>query len=382
MNNFFRLISKDLQSNARTGELKINEVSISTPTFMPVGTKASIKGLWTNDLNEMGYKIILSNTYHLALRPGTDLIFSQGGLHKFMNWEKIILTDSGGYQVFSLSDRVKFRVDGVEFSSHIDGKKHFFSPLNVLEHQAKLGSNINMVLDDCPSSIADEKRILESLKRTHDWAKISLEHFYKTKNDKLIKNQDRFIFGIAQGGLIKHHRIESLDFIQKLQIENFAFDGIAIGGLSVGEHREDLYDILNIISKNWDNKIRPRYLMGVGAISDILEAVKNGIDIFDCVLPTRNARNGQAFTNNGVVRLRNSINKTKNESLDINCDCKVCKNYTLSYIHHLFNSKEMLGPIMLSFHNLYFYYKFMEKMREAINENKFIEFYNKWKGYN
>ena len=339
---------------------------------MPVGTQASVKGIWSEQLHEIGYRLILGNTYHLSLRPGVDLIANLGGLRKFMNWPHAVLTDSGGYQVFSLAENLKFHFEGVEFQSHIDGGRHMFSSPQVVDAQAKLGSDIFMVLDDCAPANSTIQRLRDSLDRTHRWAQEAILHFQSLKHTKSVISSEKRIFGIIQGGLNETLRGESLEYIQSLP-----FDGIAIGGLSVGEERVDLYRMLAFLATRLD-KTRPHYLMGVGTVTDILEAVRNGIDMFDCVLPTRNARNGQAFTSKGVLRLRNQKHANSQTPLDPDCKCQVCSNMTCAYLRHLFMAGEMLGPMMLTYHNLFFYYDFMSKMREAIQQGCFMDFYKQW----
>ncbi len=367
---FFSLTSSDQGTLARTGVLSLGPVQVTTPVFMPVGTVGTVKGVWSSDLIEMGYKLILGNTYHLALRPGGDLIADMGGLKDFMSWPSAVLTDSGGYQVFSLAHRLRFFPEGVEFQSHIDGSRKLFTPHTVIELQAQFASDITMVLDDCPPANASPKRLEESLERTHHWAKQSLKHFQKIVQGKGIKN--RYIFGIVQGGLKQETRQRSIEYIQALP-----FNGIALGGLSVGEERSQLYDMLAFLGTHLD-RTRPCYLMGVGALLDILEAVKNGVDMFDCVLPTRNARNGQAFSSEGVLNLRNRVHRDSNIPLDDNCRCRVCQTYSRSYIRHLFMSGEMLGPMVLSFHNLFFYQYFMTELQLSIEKNDFLSFYKSW----
>ena len=371
---FFSVSTKDSESHARLGTLSLGAKEIPTPVFMPVGTLANVKGIWSSDLSAMDYSLILGNSYHLALRPGAELIARRGGLKKFMAWPHAILTDSGGYQVFSLADRLRFHPEGVEFQSHIDGSSHLFTPQYVMQLQKLFGSDIAMVLDDCPPASASLERLQKSLERSHRWAYEALDYFNKQRETEEKNETDRQrIFGIVQGGLKEKLRQESLDFIQ-----NLAFDGIALGGLSVGEERGELHQILSFLGPKLDIK-RPRYLMGVGAIVDILEAVKNGVDMFDCVLPTRNARNAQAFTSQGVLRLRNQIHREIDDALDPLCACRVCARYSRSYLRHLFSVGEMLGPMMLTYHNLFFYSQFMAKMRTAIRENSFLSFYKHWR---
>jgi len=377
MTDFFSVLSRDETTAARTGLLRFRNrhrtVTVPTPVFMPVGTRASVKGLWQEDLESIGYDLILANTYHLSLRPGEKLQ-EFGGVKPFMSWdEHAILTDSGGYQVFSLSDRVKFHEDGVEFNSHIDGSRHRFTPAKVIDWQNLFGSDIMMVLDDCPPGDADEARLLASLDRTHRWARESVDYYARLAMEKKIDPVSQKMFGIIQGGIDERLRRESADTIQSLP-----FDGIAVGGLSVGESRDDFYRILASLEGRLDDG-RPRYLMGVGTIPDFLEAVRYGIDMFDCVLPTRNGRNGQALTSSGKIKIRNALHAVDTTSLDPNCDCRVCRRYSRGYIRHLFLSGEMLGPQMLTYHNLSFFYRFMDEMRESIRIGEFPAFYQKWK---
>lgn len=366
---FFELIHKEKNSYARSGKLNIQTenslISIQTPMFMPVGTRGSVKAIWQDQLEEIGYQLILSNTYHLYLKPG-ELIKELGGIKKFISWNGAILTDSGGFQVYSLSKIREFKENGVLFSSYWDGSKHFFTPEKVIDFQFLLDSDILMTLDDCPPAQSSEKRIEESLQRTHLWAKISREYFEekKIKENKPYKK----IFGIVQGGILEEKRRESLEFIQDLD-----FDGIAIGGLSVGESKEDFYRILDFLGpKIQENKIH--YLMGVGGIPDLLIAIQNGFDIFDCVLPTRNARHGHCFTSQGRINIKNSKYKLDQSPIDPECNCKVCKRYSKAYIRHLFNVEELLGFELLTYHNLFFYYDFFKKIQKAILEDSYLEF--------
>ena len=374
---FFKLYNKDSSTEARTGLLRFPRkesfIEVETPVFMPVGTHATVKSLWQEDLEDLGYKLILANTYHLSLRPGSELIAGLGGTRKFMSWDGALLTDSGGFQAYSLADRVKYQEDGIEFASHLDGTRHFFTPESVVDIQRNLGSDVMMVLDDCPPGDSDSKRLREALKRTHRWAELSTKYYQQLTESNQLKPKNSKLFGIIQGGINQEFRQESLEFIQSLP-----FQGIAIGGLSVGESRESFYSILEYLSKHLD-PTRPRYLMGVGTVPDILEGVKNGIDMFDCVLPTRNARNGQVFTSFGKINLRNAQYIDLDQPIDPDCDCRVCRRYSLAYLRHLFTCKEMLGPQMASHHNLYYIYKFMTEMRHAIKENQFKKFYSRWK---
>lgn len=359
---------------ARTGRLHIGGQTVETPCFMPVGTRASVRGLWQEQLEEIGYRLILGNTYHLYLRPGSPQIRSLGGLGKFMSWNGAILTDSGGYQMFSLSDRMKLDDAGVDFHSHLDGSRHRFTPAAALAVQSDLGSDIAMVLDDCPPGDADRKRVEEALVRTHRWAGESIEAWGRLKSEGLAgANQN--LFGIVQGGVFEDLRLESLEKICSLP-----FDGIAIGGLSVGESREDFFRIVELLAGRLD-AARPRYLMGVGTIPDFLASVASGVDMFDCVLPTRNARNGQGLTHAGKVRIRQNHYKSDSSPLDPECSCRVCRTYSRAYIRHLFMSDEMLGPELMSYHNLAFYFRFFEEMRIAIREKKYRDFCRRWESW-
>lgn len=375
--NFFNIIHKDSNTYARLGEMFFKNQSdsyykIETPMFMPVGTRGSVKAIWQDQLEEIGYKLILGNTYHLYLRPGGDIIKQIGDLKTFISWNHAILTDSGGYQVYSLSKIRRFLEDGVEFQSYYDGSKHIFTPESVIDFQLILNSDIMMVLDDCPPSNSDIKRIDESLKRTHNWAKRSKDYFEDLKSKHSLNNK---LFGIVQGGIYEEKRLESLYFIESLN-----FDGIAAGGLSVGEKKEDFNRIIEFLGpKIQTDKVH--YLMGVGNIRDMLIAIKYGFDIFDCVLPTRNARHGHAFTFSGKINIKNSKYKSDTTPLDINCDCKVCRRYSKAYIRHLYQVQELLAFELLTYHNLYFYFRFFEEIRSSILKNEFEIFFKKWTNF-
>lgn len=357
---------------ARVGRLHFEGFSVETPCFMPVGTRASVRGLWQEDLEEIGYRLILGNTYHLYLRPGSKEIFSQGGLARFMSWNGAILTDSGGYQMFSLSDRMKLDDSGVDFFSHLDGSSHRFTPEVALSVQADLGSSIAMVLDDCPPGNADRARVREALDRTHRWAGQSIDVWKRLQEAGAVRAGAQSVFGIVQGGIFEDARAESLEAIGALP-----FDGIAIGGLSVGESREDFFRIVDFLSGRMD-PARPRYMMGVGTIPDFLAAVESGVDMFDCVLPTRNARNGQGLTHAGKVRIRQNRYRTDSGPLDPDCTCRVCRRYSRAYLRHLFMSDEMLGPQLMSYHNLAFYFRFFQDMRQAIRQKNYRDFCRRW----
>jgi queuine tRNA-ribosyltransferase len=357
---------RDPAGFARVGRLKVREFEIETPVFMPVGTQGTIKALSSEDIQELGYELILTNTYHLYLRPGTEVLDHFGGVKKFMGYDKAMLTDSGGYQVFSLSGLFKFEQDGVKFQSHIDGSRHRFTPEKVLDIQNSIGSDIWMVLDDCAPHDSNAKRIKESLDRTHRWAEQSIRHWENMETDSLV-------FGISQGAMDLDARLISLETIQALP-----FSGIAVGGLSVGEPRPVFHTVLEHLARHLDPN-RAHYLMGVGTVPDILDGVRNGIDMFDCVLPTRNARNAQVFTRKGKLNLRNEIHKFADGPIDPDCSCKVCKNYSLGYLRHLHKSKEILALQLSTFHNLQFMKDFMEMLRNSIKTAEFPIFYTYWK---
>ena len=360
-----KLKTKNTCNFARVSEIQLSRGKINTPAFMPVGTNATVKGLTVEDLNETGSEIILGNTFHLMLRPGDKLIKNLGGLHKFINWEKPILTDSGGFQVWSLGDLAEISEDGVKFSSPYDGKKIFMRPEDSIMIQENLGSDIIMVFDECtdyPTSFEQAKKSMELSMR---WA----------KRCKAAHKSQSALFGIVQGGMYKDLREESLN-----QLMDIDFDGIALGGLSVGESKQEKTEILEFMSDKLP-KDKPRYLMGVGTPEDIVEAVRYGIDMFDCVLPTRNARNGQLFTSEGVINIRNAEYKDSDEPIDKNCDSKVSQNYSRAYLNHLNRTNEMLGSMLATYHNIYYYQSLMRDIRYAIKNNLFAkflkDFYNK-----
>ena len=356
----YTLLNKD--GNARAGVIETPHGKIETPVFMPVGTQATVKTMTKEELEIIGSEIILGNTYHLYLRPNDELINDFDGLHKFMNWEKPILTDSGGFQVFSLGDLRKITEEGVHLRSHIDGSKHFLSPEKSIDIQNNLGSDIMMVLDECPPGLSTREYIIPSIERTTRWAKRCIE---------ANKNKDRQgLFAIAQGGIYEDLRDQSFNELFEMD-EDFA--GYAIGGLAVGEPREDMYRILEYITpKLPENK--PRYLMGVGEPIDMLEAVEDGVDMMDCVQPTRIGRHGTVFTKYGRLVIKNAKYFRDPRPLDDGCDCYVCKNYTRAYIRHLFKADEILGQRLATYHNLYFLIKLMKDARKAILENRFSEY--------
>ena len=357
----FEILKKDKKTAARLGVLHLPHGDVFTPAFMPVGTQATVKTLTKEELEtEVMASIILSNTYHLYLRPGHELIKKAGGLHKFMNWDRNILTDSGGFQVFSLGDLRTIKEEGVYFRSHLDGSKHFISPEKAMEIQNALGSDIMMAFDECAPYGASYKYVKDSMERTTRWATRCKEYHTNVENQAL--------FGIVQGGFYKDLREQSAKELIELD-----FPGYAIGGISVGEPKEDFIDILKHTAPLLPDE-KPKYLMGVGSPDYLIEAAIAGIDMCDCVLPTRIARNGTAFTKYGKIVVRNAQYAEDFNKLDENCDCYTCRNYTRSYIRHLIKCKEVLGARLLSIHNLRFLTKLMEDIREAIKEDRLLEF--------
>lgn len=355
----YRLLKSDMHSHARCGQLVTPHGIIETPVFMPVGTQATVKTMSPEELKTIGAEIILSNTYHLYLRPGHELIKKAGGLHKFMNWDRPILTDSGGFQVFSLSDLREISEDGVTFASHIDGSRHFLSPEKAVEIQMALGADIIMAFDECPPYPAEYEYVKKSLERTTRWLK---------RCQKAHTRSDQALFGIVQGGMFKELRQQSVREITDVELS-----GYAIGGLSVGEPKEIMYDILTFTTPLLPED-KPRYLMGVGAPEDLIEAVFRGVDMFDCVLPTRIARNGAVFTQSGQMTVRNATYAEDFTPIDPHCDCYTCRNYTRAYIRHLIKRNEILGFRLTTYHNLYFLAQLMKKMRRAIQEDSFGAF--------
>ena len=347
------------QTGARVGEFITPHGVIHTPVFMPVGTQATVKTLAPYEVEELGAEIILSNTYHLYMRPGEELVRRAGGLHKFMGWHRPILTDSGGFQVFSLAKLNKITDDGVEFSSHIDGSRHFFSPEKSVDIQIALGSDIIMAFDECSAAGCDKSYAGKALDRTLKWLERCYVHH---------KNDDQMLFPIIQGNMFEDLRIKSV----KESIP-FARCGIAVGGLSVGEEKSVMYRMLDALYPEYPTSM-PRYLMGVGSPDCIVEGVARGIDMFDCVLPTRTARNGLAFTTQGKVTVRNAAYKDDFTPLDPECDCYTCTHFTRGYIRHLVNAGEILGARLISYHNLYYLEKLMTRIRNAILSDRFGDF--------
>ena len=360
----YELLHEDKLTGARRGVIHTPHGDIQTPVFMPVGTQATVKSLTPEELKEIGAQIILSNTYHLYLRPGSKLVKEAGGLHNFMKWDRPILTDCGGFQVFSLSDLRKIKEEGVEFKSHLDGSKHLFTPESVMETQEDLGADIIMAFDECVEHNASYEYTKQSMERTTRWAE---------RCKKVHKNTDeQSLFGIVQGGFFKDLRDKSLEDLIALD-----FPGYAIGGISVGETKEEFLDILQYTAPKLP-KDKPRYLMGVGSPDYLIEAALAGIDMCDCVLPTRIARNGTAMTWNGKVVIRNATYEKDWGPIDSECDCYACKNYTRAYVHHLIKAKEILGVRLLSIHNLNFLTKLMERVRIEIENDNLLNFKNEF----
>lgn len=348
------------QGKSRLGKLHTKHGIVETPAFMPVGTCGTVKAMMPESVADTGAQILLGNTYHLMLRPGADLVEKMGGLHKFMNWDKPILTDSGGFQVMSLSGLRKLTEEGVTFKSHVDGSKHFLSPEKSMEIQHKLDSNITMCLDECTPFPATYEQAQKSMQMSMRWAKRS--------RDAFVDREGYGLFGIQQGSVFKDLRQESA---QKLS--EIGFDGYAIGGLAVGEGQKSMFEVLDYAPEMLPED-KPRYLMGVGRPDDIVGAVLRGVDMFDCVMPTRSGRTAQAFTAYGTINIRNSRHKEDNRPLEEGCDCPLCKNYTRAYIHHLQKCNEVLAIMLLTWHNIRYYQRLMKGIRGALAENKLEEF--------
>lgn len=347
---------KATDGNARSGVVRTAHGDIRTPAFMPVGTAATVKAMLPESVAATGADIILGNTYHLMLRPTAERIHALGGLHKFMNWHKPILTDSGGFQVMSLSQLRKLNENGVTFQSHIDGSKHELTPERSMEIQHLLGSDITMIFDECTPFPATENTVKESMELSLRWA---------VRSKRAYKARDGYgLFGIVQGGMYPALRKKSAD-----GLKDIGFEGYAIGGLAVGEPQETMFEMLDATAPMLPEE-KPRYLMGVGKPDDIIGAVLRGVDMFDCVLPTRSGRNGQAFTRNGVVNIRNAQHTDDNSPLDSECSCPACTNYSRAYLQHLVKSKEILGAMLMTWHNLQFYQDITAMLRDAIEQKK------------
>jgi len=364
MNPRFQFTIHATDGKARTGTIAMRRGEIRTPAFMPVGTAATVKAMKPQDVRAAGADIILGNTYHLMLRPGAERIARLGGLHKFMNWDRPILTDSGGYQVMSLSDLRKITEDGVTFASHIDGSRHLITPERSMEIQRLLGSDIVMAFDECPKIDQPRDEIARSMAMSMRWAKRSRDGFDAGGEHA----ENAALFGIQQGALDEALRKESAD-----ALAHVGFDGYAIGGLAVGEGQEAMFATLDFAPGQLPVD-RPRYLMGVGKPDDLVGAVERGVDMFDCVLPTRSGRNGQAFTWNGPLNLRNARHAEDTAPLDERCTCPVCATYSRAYLNHLIKSGEMLGAMLLTEHNIWFYQQLMQAMRDAIGAGRFATF--------
>jgi len=345
---------------ARCGIISTPRGEIRTPAFMPVGTAATVKAMLPESVRSTGADVLLGNTYHLMLRPTAERISELGGLHKFMNWQRPILTDSGGFQVMSLAELRKLSEEGVTFKSHIDGSRHVLSPERSIEVQKMLGSDIVMCFDECPALPAPYEKIADSMKLSMRWAQRSRDAFGDRPGYAL--------FGIQQGGLEYDLRAESAEILRSIE-----FEGYAIGGLAVGEGQEAMFEVLDFAPDMLPTD-KPRYLMGVGKPSDIVGAVKRGIDMMDCVLPSRSGRTGQAFTHRGVVNIKNARHQNDPRPLDVSCQCPACKNYSRAYLHHVFKSQEIISSMLITWHNLHYYQDLMKKMREAILNQSFADF--------
>ena len=363
----YKLIKRD--GLAKRGEFHTVHGVIQTPVFMNVGTIAAIKGaVSTEDLQRIKTQVQLSNTYHLHVRPGDEIVKKLGGLHKFMVWNKPILTDSGGFQVFSLAGLRKIKEEGVYFNSHIDGRKIFMGPEESMQIQSNLGSTIAMAFDECPSSVADRKYIEDSVARTTRWLARCKEEMTRLNGLPDTINRQQMLFGINQGGIYEDIRVAHAKEIAKMDL-----DGYAIGGLAVGESHEDMYRILDAVVPHLPIE-KPTYLMGVGTPANILEAVERGVDFFDCVYPSRNGRHGHVYTNQGKINLFNAKYELDDAPIEEGCQCPACQTYSRAYIRHLLKAKEMLGMRLCVLHNLYFYNTMMEEIRDAIEEGRYQEY--------
>jgi len=358
----FELEKTDAESQARAGKLTLAHGVVETPIFMPVGTQGTVKTLSPEELEKLGAQIVLGNTYHLYLRPGEELLQQAGGLHKFMNWNRPILTDSGGYQVFSLAKLRKIKPEGVRFQSHLDGSYHDFSPESVVRTQRILGSDIMMVLDECTPYPCTLQQAVDSNELTLQWAERSLKAFLQSEP---LYGHEQTIFGIVQGSTYEEVRRRSANELVEMD-----FPGYAIGGLSVGEPKQIMYDMTAFCTEILPEN-KPRYLMGVGKPEDVLEGIERGVDMFDCVMPTRNGRKGTVFTRNGVLVVKNATFKDDFSPIDSECDCYTCRNFSRAYIRHLFKAEEILGMRLASLHNLHFYLELVGLAKKAILEERF-----------
>ncbi len=363
----YRILTTD--GAAKRGELQTVHGTIQTPVFMNVGTVGAIKGaVSTMDLKEIGTQVELSNTYHLHVRPGDEVVKKMGGLHKFMNWDRPILTDSGGFQVFSLAKLRKIKEEGVSFNSHVDGRKIFMGPEESMQIQSNLGSTIAMAFDECPSSVAEKAYIKQSVERTTRWLERCKRKLAELNSLEDTVNKQQLLFGINQGGIYEDIRIEHAKVIRELDLP-----GYAVGGLAVGESHAEMYRVLEAVVPYLPQE-KPVYLMGVGTPANILEAVERGVDFFDCVYPSRNGRHGHAYTKHGKINLLNARFETDDRPIEEGCGCPACKNYSRAYIRHLLKANEMLGMRLMVTHNLCFYNNLMAEIRQAIEEHRYSEF--------
>ncbi len=371
----FRILHRDMTSKARLARLETAHGVVETPAFMPVGTQGSVKAVEPRALEELGYQMILSNTYHLYLRPGEAVLQKFQGLHRFMNWKGAILTDSGGFQIFSLQELRSISEDGVEFRSHIDGSKHFFTPEKVVDIQRSIGSDVMMVLDECPPYPSSYQQMEQVVQRTVRWARRCKEHW---EQQQPRYSWEQLLFAIGQGGVYRPLRQRCLEALLEMD-----FPGYAIGGLAVGEPLEEMLQVVDW-STDWIPEQKPRYLMGVGTPVDIVEAIDRGVDLFDCVLPTRNARNGQLFTTWGKLNIRNAKFRGSAQPIDPGLSYYVSQEFTLGYLHHLFRAREILGLQLATLQNLAFYQWLIRTARQKIRENRFRQwkeaFVREWTG--
>jgi queuine tRNA-ribosyltransferase len=359
----FEVKARDGES--RLGVMHTSRGTVNTPAFMPVGTLGTVKALTPEELKEAGAEIVLSNTYHLYLRPGHDTVRRLGGIHRFMNWDGPVLTDSGGFQVFSLAGLRKITSEGVEFTSHLDGSTHFIGPDIATRIQHTLGADIIMAFDECTPYPATRQYALDSLTITTEWAK-------RCKDTHLSENSEASLFGIVQGGMYRDLRMQGLESLMSI-----GFDGYAAGGLSVGEPKEEMREVISYLGPALPAE-RPRYLMGIGDLKDMLAAVDAGFDLFDCVMPTRNARNGTLFTSGGRVSIKRTEHRNDPSPLDPECDCYTCRNYSRGYLRHLFLSREILSMRLNTIHNIRFYLRFMQELRESVEKKEFQAFRAGW----
>ena len=368
----FDLIAEDPTTHARAGVLHTPHGDIETPIFMPVGTKANVKGIPTETVKQLGAQIVLANTYHLSMRPGEDTIAELGGLHKFTRWNGPILTDSGGFQVFSLSKLRKITEEGVTFASHLDGHRIFMGPEESMQIQANLGSTIAMAFDECVENPAQHAYSKASCERTTRWLKRCKAEMARLKHEGISVNPDQLLFGINQGCTYADLRVEHMKQIAELEL-----DGYAIGGLAVGEPAEVMYEMISEVEP-YMPKDKIRYLMGVGTPGNMIEAVSRGVDLFDCVMPSRNARHGHLFTMGGIINLNNAKYERDLRPIDPECSCPTCRRHSRAYIRHLFKSGEMLAMRLCVMHNLWFYNTLMEKIRQSLEDGTFMEFKEKY----